>query len=311
MTEIIPYSPQLKSVWDTAVGESRNGLFQHMRDYMDYHADRFTDCSVLAADAKGRIIAVLPAHASGDDVSSHRGLTFGGWLMTQRADMPAMMEVWTAMTDYYRKRGFRSLYYRPAPYIYHKYPADEDIYALFRAGGVLDAVQVSSVVDNSCPHGFDMASRQSVRKAAAAGIGAGESARWAEFWQILSGRLQERYDARPVHTLDEILLLHSRFPEQIRLFTATLEGRIIAGVVIYDCGTAVHSQYCASTDEGRRLRALPLLYRHILDACAVSRFFDFGTSNEDGGRILNEGLIRQKCGFGGRAVAYNAYMVRF
>lgn len=311
MIEIIPYTPQLKGMWDNAVTDSRNGLFQHLRDYMDYHADRFADCSLLASDAKGRIIAVLPAHAAGDEVSSHRGLTFGGWLMTLRADMPAMMEVWAAMTEYYRSCGFHSLYYRPAPYIYHRYPAEEDIYALFRAGGELRGVQVSSVVDNSCPRGFDMASRQSVRKAAAAGIEAGESSQWPLFWQILSDRLQERYDSSPVHGLDEIMLLQSRFPEQIRLFTATLEGRIIAGVVIYDCGTAVHSQYCASTDEGRQSRALPFLYRHILDVYARRRFFDFGTSNEDGGMILNEGLIRQKCGFGGRAVAYNAYTVRF
>lgn len=310
MIEIIPYNPQLKKVWDNAVAESRNGIFQHLRDYMDYHADRFADCSLLAADAKGRIIAVLPAHASGDEVSSHRGLTFGGWLMTPRADMPAMMEVWAAMSEHYRSRGFRSLYYRPAPHIYHKEPAEEDIYALFRAGGALQAVQVSSVVDNGNPRGFDMASRQSVRKAAAAGVEVGESSDWDGFWQILSDRLQERYNSSPVHSLDEILLLQGRFPEQIRLYTATFEGRILAGVVVYDCGTAVHSQYCASTDEGRSLRALPLLYSRILEVYSRHRYFDFGTSNEDGGRILNEGLIRQKCGFGGRAVVYNAYSIQ-
>lgn len=36
MIEIIPYNPQLKKVWDNAVAESRNGIFQHLRDYMDY-----------------------------------------------------------------------------------------------------------------------------------------------------------------------------------------------------------------------------------------------------------------------------------
>jgi len=155
-----------------------------------------------------------------------------------------------------------------------------------------------------------MASRQSVRKAAASGVEVGESADWAAFWTILSGRLQERYNAHPVHTLDEVLMLRERFPENIKLYAATLEGRMIAGVVVYDCGTAVHSQYCASTDEGRRSRALPLLYRHVLDVYALRRYFDFGTSNEDGGLVLNEGLIRQKCGFGGRAVAYNAYSIQ-
>ena len=36
-------------------------------------------------------------------------------------------------------------------------------------------------------------------------------------------------------------------------------------------------------------------------------YFDFGISTEDGGRVLNEGLIYQKEGFGGRAVCYDTY----
>ena len=39
------------------------------------------------------------------------------------------------------------------------------------------------------------------------------------------------------------------------------------------------------------------------------KYFDFGTSNEDMGRYLNEGLIYQKEGFGGRAVCYDWYEV--
>jgi hypothetical protein len=37
------------------------------------------------------------------------------------------------------------------------------------------------------------------------------------------------------------------------------------------------------------------------------RYFDFGTSNEDAGRYLNETLIAQKEGFGGRGVAYRIF----
>ena len=72
---------------------------------------------------------------------------------------------------------------------------------------------MSSVVDNSCPRGFDMASRQSVRKAAASGVEVGESADWAAFWTILSGRLQERYNAHPVHTLERYLCSVSVSPK--------------------------------------------------------------------------------------------------
>lgn len=305
------YKPDLKEVWDLAVDTSRNGLFQHRRDYMDYHSDRFTDCSVIARDAKGRVIAILPAHASGNTVCSHRGLTFGGWLMGMKADMPAMMEVWQAATDYYKSLGFKQLYYRPAPYIFHSYPADEDLYALFRAGGRLEASQVSSVIDLARPLGFDMSYRQSVRKASAAGVAVRETDDYAAFWSILSDVLKEHHNAKPVHTLDEIELLHGRFCDNIRLYGAYLEGRMIAGVVMYYSGTVAHSQYTAAGDEARRLRVLPLLYNAIIEESTRRghRWFDFGISCEDGGRILNEGLVRQKCAFGARAVVYNAYTV--
>ena len=39
------------------------------------------------------------------------------------------------------------------------------------------------------------------------------------------------------------------------------------------------------------------------------RYLDFGISNEDSGRYLNEGLVLQKCGMGGRAIVYQTYKV--
>ena len=39
----------------------------------------------------------------------------------------------------------------------------------------------------------------------------------------------------------------------------------------------------------------------IEDVFSAKRWFDFGISTEDDGRILNQGLIEQKEGFGARA----------
>lgn len=308
---ILPYSSELKQDWDRVVASARNSVFQHFRDYMDYHSDRFCDCSVMAQDSRGRFIAALPAHSVGDTVCSHRGLTFGGWIMTDRCDMLAMMEIWTAMTEYYKSLGFKKLYYRPAPYIYHRYPADEDIYALSRAGGNIDSCQVASVVDLHSPLGFDMAYRQSVRKAVKAGVDIEKSNDYAAFWQILEELLCHKHDATPVHTIGEIELLHDRFPDNIVLYTAKQNDELLAGVVMYYCGNAAHSQYTATTEHGRQQRVLPLMYQQIMEDAKFRgvRYFDFGTSNLDSGRILNEGLVRQKCSFGARAVAYTAYIL--
>ena len=59
--QIIGYTPERKEEWDAFVRTSRNGTFLLLRDYMDYHADRFTDCSLMFY-REGKLMALLPAN---------------------------------------------------------------------------------------------------------------------------------------------------------------------------------------------------------------------------------------------------------
>ena len=69
-----------------------------------------------------------------------------------------------------------------------------------------------------------------------------------------------------------------------------------------------HVQYIASTDEGKELGAVDLLFLYLINNKFKNiRYFDLGTSVEQGGKYLNEGLLFQKEGFGGRAVVYDTY----
>jgi hypothetical protein len=108
--------------------------------------------------------------------------------------------------------------------------------------------------------------------------------------------------------LEEILLLHARFPHHIRLFTASKEGQLLGGTVLYLTQTVVHTQYISASEEGKRLRAIDALFDELLHHRQWNRpYFDFGTSNEEDGRILVEPLIYQKEGFGGRGICYDCY----
>lgn len=303
------YTPSLAEQWNETVAATRNGTFLHMRPYMDYHSDRFSDCSLIARNDCGDILALLPANAEGNTVVSHRGLTFGGWLMTPAADAEAMMEIWAEASKFFKNRGFNTLIYKPVPHIYHKYPAEEDLYAVFRAGGKLESTLISSTIDMSCPLGFDRSARRYARAAEKAGVVVAESDNWKEYWSVLEETLRERHNAKPVHSIEEIRLLHSRFPSNIKLYTASIDGRIAAGVVMYISDTVAHCQYIATTQQGRDAKVLPLLFSHIIAANASRRYFDFGTSNEDGGHTLNIGLIHQKCTYGARAIVHNTYRI--
>ena len=312
MIKIERYTHAQSEMWDNAVRNSRNGTFMHLRGYMDYHSDRFNDFSLLAFN-DDKIIAVLPACLEGDTLYSHRGLTFGSWLVPLRHfDVTTMLEVWRQASTFLCDNGVAHVINKPVPHIYHRYPCEEDLYAIFRAEGQLIECNISSVIDLDEALPLDRGNRRNVNFALKSGVEVAESNEWNAYWQMLDDLLMEKYGKHPVHSLEEITLLQSRFPENIRLYTATLDGEILAGVVMYFSGMEVaHCQYIASTERGRQLKALTLLFDHLIKETSLQgfRYFDFGTSNEDGGLYLNEGLVQQKCRLGGRGIVYNTYKI--
>ena len=50
MIEIHRYTAAYHRDWNDFVSESSNGTFLFLREYMEYHADRFTDYSLLVYD---------------------------------------------------------------------------------------------------------------------------------------------------------------------------------------------------------------------------------------------------------------------
>lgn len=312
MIKIERYTCDHNEMWDDAVRNSRNGTFMHLRGYMDYHSDRFSDFSLLALK-DDKILAVLPACLKGDVLYTHRGLTFGSWLVPLRHfDVTTMLEVWRQASSFLRDNGVAHIIYKPVPHIYHRYPCEEDLYAIFRAGGQLIESNISTVIDLDEVLPLDRGNRRNVNFALRNGVEVAESHDWKAYWLVLDSLLMEKYGRHPVHSLEEISLLQSRFPENIKLMVATAGGDLLAGVVVYYSGMEVaHCQYIASTERGRQLKALTLLFDHLIRETSQQgfRYFDFGTSNENGGLYLNEGLVQQKCRLGGRGIVYNTYKI--
>jgi len=67
-------------------------------------------------------------------------------------------------------------------------------------------------------------------------------------------------------------------------------------------------QYIGANEQGKRLGALDLVFDELINRTFSSEsFFDFGISTENMGNYLNENLIFQKEGFGGRGIVYEIY----
>lgn len=306
------YSPALKSKWDETIRDTRNATFLFYRDFMDYHRDRFEDCSLLFVNAKNKNLAAFPANFNRtfQRIESHGGLTYGGLLLTQGIHVEEVREMLVDLAKTYLNMGAKTLRYKPIPYIYHQYPTEEDLYWLFRSEAQLTARAVSSCIDLKNPLPFSTLRKRKVKKAKELHPTIQENGleNWKMYWRILTDVLVEHHHTHPVHSLEEILLLAEHFPEQIKLFTLHHE-ECLAGCVVFDCNETVHIQYIAASERGRELGALDYLFDHLITHYRQQgkRYFDFGISTENGGKFLNEGLLFQKEGFGGRAVCYDTY----
>ena len=306
MFTLRPYTPADAGAWDALVEHSRNGNLLHRRAYMDYHADRFVDGSLIV-DRNGEALAVFPANIKDKTVTSHGGLTYAGLISTQAMRAEWALEVFERIGDHYRSLGVERLVYKAVPHIFHAYPAEEDMYALDRLGARLVRRDVSSVIALQEPFHFTDGRRRAVNKARKLGIQLRVGTDLAAFHALLSEVLR-KHDTVPTHSLLELNLLQTRFPRQIVLHEARNEGDLLAAALVYDFGRVVHTQYLAASEAGRSVNALNLLLAELIEHTYADRmYFSLGISTEREGQVLNGGLITQKEYFGARAVVHDFY----
>lgn len=292
--------------WDALIEGSRNGNFLHLRGYMDYHAERFHDHSLLV-ERKGDIVAVLPANRREHEVESHGGLTYAGLISAQALRAEATLAVFEAIAEHYRTHGIKRVLYKAVPHVFQTFPADEDLYALHRLGAQLVRRDISSVIALDAHFRLKPERRRAANKARKAGIFRLSGGDPGPFMALLTEALR-KHDATPTHSAEELRLLCARFPGRIVLHEARRGQALLAGVLVYDFGASVHTQYLAVSTEGRHLDALSCLLLELIgEVYADRRYFSFGVSSEQQGRVLNAGLIEQKERFGARAVVHDAY----
>jgi hypothetical protein len=304
------YQEAGKNSWDDFVRRSKNGTFLFLRDYVEYHRDRFEDYSLVVLDEDDSAAALLPANIRDSSVASHGGLTYGGFVTDEQMKLPKMLEVFEATLRFLQENSIHRLVYKSVPHIYHRAPADEDLYALFLCNASLVRRGALTVVQSDHRIPVQERRKRGARKAVKNSIAVRQSVDFDAYWEILTERLRQAYDARPVHDVNEMRSLHQRFPENIKLFAAYQEQRMLAGVIIYETERVAHAQYIAGNEESRDLGALDLIFEELLTKHYGGKpFFDFGTSDEKEGRLVNRGLIDQKEGYGARLVAHDHYEV--
>ena len=311
---VVRYEPSRhEALWDRwcSAAANVNATFLHTRRFLGYHKDRFDDRSVLLYQSD-RLSAVVPAAVSmlaRDVVDSHPGATYGGVVHAGDLGGARMIEAMDALKRHYGEQGFKTLLYKPMPWHFASMPSGDDVYALFRHDARRIGCNLACVVDLLSPGPRSERRRRGLRKALRTATVVEDMALLGEVWDIIVENLARKHDARPVHSLDEVAELAALFPESIKLRAARVEGRLEAGVVLFNTPRVWRAQYIGSSDVGYSISALDAVFDDAIAAAgsAGARYFDFGTSNAEAGRVLNDGLFRFKAEFGGGGVVHEIY----
>jgi hypothetical protein len=153
--------------------------------------------------------------------------------------------------------------------------------------------------------------KEGLKRGEKTGLKVKESDSFDSFWSsILIPNLREKHGVKPVHTLDEINLLKSKFPKHIRQFNVFDGDDIIAGTTIFEMDNIVHCQYISGIGNTNASGSLDFLHVNLITKKFQNkRFFSFGTSNINEGQNVNAGLQFWKEGFGARSITQGFYEV--
>ncbi|MGE0078431.1 MAG: GNAT family N-acetyltransferase [Bacteroidales bacterium] len=307
MIDVVKYNKYNEEEWNNLVSNSSVDTFLFYRDFIDYHSDRFTDSSFLFYK-KGKVEAVLPGNIDGKTFYSHQGLTYGGIIPSKKMTSADILESFELLNTALKTAGIDNVIYKALPLIYQLSPVQEDLYALFRLGAVKIACNLSSTIFQNSKIPFNESRKSGLRKATKFGLTVSETDNFESFYKILENNLLTNHGTKPVHSLEELILLKSRFPNNIRLFCTSMNENIVGGCVVFEMKKVVHIQYISANDAGKEFGALDLLFDILINhRYAHIPVFDFGQSTENMGYYLNKSLIFQKEGFGGRGVVYDIY----
>lgn len=300
------------SLWNEFVANAKNATFLFHRDFMEYHSDRFEDFSLLIFDEKMQLKAILPANRVGNNLFSHQGLTYGGLVISASTLLSEVIQINQVMLNYLYTQQILKLHLKIIPTIYNNIPSDEMEYISFLLHAKLYRRDAIAILDITNQVEKSRVRKRGIEKGIKSNLVIKETDDFEIFWnELLIPNLKERYNVSPVHSPEEIKYLKLKFPTKIKQYNVYLAEKIIGGVTIFETNNVIHPQYIAGNKDFNNLfGGLDFLYDYLINTVYKdSKYFDFGISNENQGKNINEGLLYWKESFGARTIVQNFYEI--
>lgn len=308
--DVTPYQLVNNREWNNFVLNSNQNSFLFQREFMDYHSDRFKDYSLMI-HRNGKLIALLPANKVNEQTYSHQGLSYGGLITAKDLKSEDTIQIFKSILKFLNENGIENLIIKELPSIYLKHVINNPLsYLCFKTNAELVRIDMHSVVDLSFKS-YSNSRKEGLKRGQKYNLKVKESDSFDLFWNnILIPNLKSKHGVQPVHSLEEISLLKSRFTKNIRQFNVFYNDEIVGGTTIFETDNVAHCQYISGNSNKNELGSLDFLHVHLLDNVFKDKaYFSFGTSNLEAGQKINKGLQFWKEGFGARSITQGFYKI--
>ena len=210
---------------------------------------------------------------------------------------------------YFHNNNITHLYLKEIPFFYNEFPNDEWKHLAFVAKATLYRRDLCSVINLKKEFSISRSIVRDAKSGRKTIDSFCETTDYELFWnEILIPEMQQKYQTKPVHSLEEMVNLAEKFPHNIKLYAAYKENRMIAGTVLFISNDVVHAQYISGLRTYRKSGVLDFIFHELItNVFKDFAYFDFGISNEDHGKKTNKGLLFWKEGFGARGSSQDFY----
>jgi hypothetical protein len=307
----LKYSEEMIDAWDSFVSNAKNYTFLFQRAYMDYHSDRFDDASIMIYHNQ-KLLALLPANVKDRKLFSHQGLTYGGLVYAKEVKFRVVLEVFKELMIYLSKSDVETLQISLLPQFYSNYGNDEIDYMLHLCKSTLVKKKAFSVLNLSNNNMFSSNRLEGYKRGNKHELKLRYDDEIESFWRkILIPNLKDKYKSKPVHSIEEILLLKSRFPNNIIQVNIYNNNKLVAGTTLFVTNNVVRAQYISGNSDNNVIGCLDFLfYKLIKEYFDDKIYFDFGSSASGNLGNINQNLQYWKEGFGARTFVQNIYEVK-
>lgn len=296
------YGEPDQDIWDKLIYASVNGSIMHSQKFLNYHPDDRFDRDDRILYLKDKPVAVFPLarsrQAGKTRGASPYGASFGGIVSLSLSSLNAEMLA-QALAKSLVADGYDTLSIVLAPACYDVAGGSSINYFLLKAACQWTSDKGLCTVVNLRNRRPSQSYVRNSRKSRDSRLTVVENGDVGTFYPILRETVEQKHNGSITHTKQELDALKTLLGERMRIFLACLDGKAIAGVLVFEENDCVQSFYNCHLASHASLNPLHFLYEHIISRYQGEKeWLDLGLSD----RVYvptNRGLLQFKEGMGG------------